>query len=188
MNQQIYLKVPFVWEEPKPLIEAPSRLRFKSLEAVSNEVLISALAHVMDSSIDASDQNDVLQRGSRQAAEKFLAESRDGFSYQDEWWQFGVNSNDEIVGFVFPVVYKGGTKDGLEEGTIYYIGVLPEYRGLGFGNDLLSKGTRLLQEIGVWRVFCDVAVNNAPMISVFQRVGYRQHSEPWKRPLRAFRY
>ena len=188
MNQQTYWKVPFVWEEPKPLIEVPSRLRFKSLEAISNQVLISALAQVMDSSIDASDQNDVLQRGSRQAAEKFLAESHEGFSYQDEWWQFGFNSNNEIVGFVFPVVYEGGAKDGLEEGTIYYIGVLPEYRSLGFANDLLLKGTRVLQEIGVWRVFCDTAVNNAPMISVFQRVGYRQHGEPWERPLRALRY
>lgn len=43
MNQQTYLKVPFVWEEPKPLIEVPSQLRFESLKAVSNTVLISVL-------------------------------------------------------------------------------------------------------------------------------------------------
>lgn len=187
MNQQTYIKIPFVWEEPKLLIEVPSRLRFESLKAVSNEMLISVLACVMDSSTDASDRKDVSEHGSRQAAERFLAESKDGLSYRDEWWQFGINSNDKIVGFVFPVVYKGCAKDGLEEGTIYYIGVLPEYRGLGFANDLLSKGTQVLQEIGVWRVFCDTDVNNAPMISVFQRVGYRQYSEPWERPLRAFR-
>ncbi|WP_257236696.1 hypothetical protein [Nostoc sp. 'Peltigera malacea cyanobiont' DB3992] len=29
MSQQTYLKVPFVWEEPKPLIEVPRRLTFE---------------------------------------------------------------------------------------------------------------------------------------------------------------
>ena len=77
MNQQTYIKIPFVWEEPKPLIEVPSRLRFESLKAVSNEVLISALACVMDSSIDASDRKDVSKHGSREAAERFLATAAD---------------------------------------------------------------------------------------------------------------
>ena len=75
------------------------------------------------------------------------------------------------------------TKDGLEEGTIYYIGVLPEYRGLGFASDFLSKGTHTLQTVGIWRVCCDTDANNVPMISAFQRVGYKQYGEPWKRPL-----
>ncbi|BAZ67369.1 GCN5-related N-acetyltransferase [Fischerella sp. NIES-4106] len=61
--------------------------------------------------------------------------------------------------------------------------VLPEYRGFGFANDLLFKGTRVLQNIGVWRVFCDTDVNNLPMISALKRVGYRQYSQPWERPL-----
>ncbi|WP_337884820.1 hypothetical protein [Fischerella thermalis] len=50
-------------------------------------------------------------------------------------------------------------------------------------NDLLFKGTRVLQDIGVLRVFCDTAVNNLPMISAFKRVGYRQYSQPWERRL-----
>lgn len=183
MSQQTYLKVPFVWEDPRPLVEVPLQLKFKPVQAVSREVLISALACVMSSSIDASDQKQVAEQGSLQAAEQFLDSSRDGFVYHDEWWQFGVSSDEEIVGFVFPVVYEGCAKDGLEEGTIYYIGVLPEYRGFGFANDFLSKGTRILQEVGVWRVFCDTDIKNVQMISAFQRVGYRQYSQPWERPL-----
>lgn len=183
MSQQTYLKVPFVWNEPKPLIEVPSRLKFKTLSDLSNEAVLLALACVMESSIDASDQKKVSEYGSRKAAEQFLAKSRDGFLYQDEWWQFGLNSSEEVVGFVLPVIYEDCAKDGLEEGTIYYVGVLPEYRGLGFANDLLSKGTQTLQTVGIWRVFGDTDVNNIPMISAFQRVGYKQHREPWERPL-----
>jgi hypothetical protein len=31
--RQLYLKVSFVWEEPKPLIEAPQGLTFKPVNA-----------------------------------------------------------------------------------------------------------------------------------------------------------
>lgn len=93
------------------------------------------------------------------------------------------NGKGDIVGFVLPVIFAGCAKGSLEEGTIYYIGVVPEHQGLGFANDLLSKGTRTLQEVGVWQVFCDTAANNLPMISTFKRVGYRQYGEPWERPV-----
>jgi len=183
INQKTYLKVPYVWEEPKPLIEVASRLIFEPVKVMCDNSLIEVVARVMVSSVDASHQRKVSEYDPCQAAEMFLSSSSDGFSHQDEWWQFGINENGEIVGFVLPVVFEGCAKDGLEEGTIYEIGVLPEYRGLGFANDLLSKGTRVLQEVGVWQVFCDTAVNNVRMISVFKRVGYRQYSKPWERPV-----
>ena len=183
MSRQTYLKVPFVWLEPKLPIEIPSRLKFKAAKKLSYEVLLSIIGRVMESSIYVSDRKQVLERGSRQAARKFLSESKDGFFYQDEWWQIGFSSDDRIVGFVFPVIYPDCARDGLEEATIYYIGVLPEYRGQGFAADLLLKGTRVLQDVGVWRVFCDTDANNIPMISAFKRVGYQQYSEPWQRPL-----
>nr|WP_279308285.1 GNAT family N-acetyltransferase [Nodosilinea sp. FACHB-131] len=165
------------------MIEVPSRLKFKTAKSLSYEILLSLVAQVMESSIDASDQKQVIEHGSRQAAEQFLTESTDGFSHQDEWWQVGVSSDDRIIGFVFPVIYQGGARNGLEEATVYYIGVLPEHRGQGFATDLLLKGTRVLQDVGVWRVFCDTDVSNIPMISTFERAGYQQHSEPWQRPL-----
>ena len=183
MSQQTYWKVPFVWEEPKPLIEVPFRLKFKAARTLSYEVLLSIVALVMESSIDASDRKQVLKCGSCQAAKQFLSKSKDGFSYQDEWWQVGFSSDDKIIGFIFPVIYPGYVKGDLEEATIYYIGVLPEYRGQGFATDLLLKGTKVLQDVGVWRVFCDTDANNIPMISTFKRVGYQQYGEPWERTL-----
>lgn len=183
MSQQTYSKVPFAWEEPKPLIEVPSRLKFKAVTTLSKEALISIVARVMESSIDASDRKQVMEQGSRQAAKQFLSEANDGFSHQNEWWQIGVNSDDEIIGFVFPVIYPGYARDGLEEATIYYIGVLPKHRGHSFATDFLLKGTRTLQDVGVWRVFCDTDANNIPMISVFKKAGYHQYGEPCQRPL-----
>jgi ribosomal protein S18 acetylase RimI-like enzyme len=183
MNQQTYLKMPFVWEEPKPLIEVPPRLTFEPVNTKLDNQLISVIARVMASSVDASDQRKISEHDPHEAAAIFLNASRDDFSYQDDWWQFGMNEKGDIVGFVLPVTFTGGAKGGLEEGTIYYLGVVPEYRGLGFANDLLSKGTRTLQEVGVWQVFCDTAANNLSMISAFKRVGYEQYGEPGNRPI-----
>ena len=121
MSQQTYLKVPFVWEKPKSLVEIPFRLEFKAVKTLSYEVLLSTVALVMESSIDASDRKQVVEHGSDRAAEQFLSESKNGFLYQDEWWQIGFNSDDRVVGFVFPVIYPGYAKDGLEEATIYLL-------------------------------------------------------------------
>ncbi len=183
MSQQTYLKVPFVWEEPKPLIEVPQRLTFKPVNTMHDNSLIKVVARVIASSMDASHQKQVSEYEPDEAAEKLLNSANDGFSYQDDWWQFGINENGDIVGFVLPVIFEECAKEGKEEGTIYDIGVLPEYRGLGFASDLLSQGTRILQDIRVWRIFCDTAISNVRMISAFKRVGYRQYSEPWERPI-----
>lgn len=183
MGQQTYLKVPFVWEEPKPLIEVPQRLTFKPVNAMHDNLLISIAVRVLASSMDASHQRKVSEHEPHEVVERYLNLASDGFSYQDGWWQFGVNELGDVVGFVLPVIFKDCAKEDLEEGSIYDIGVVPEYRGLGLANDLLLQGTRTLQDIGVWRIFCDTDVNNVRMISTFERVGYRQYGEPWERPI-----
>jgi ribosomal protein S18 acetylase RimI-like enzyme len=183
MNQQTFLKVPFVWEEPKPLLEVPSRLTFEPVKAKHSDQLVSIVTRIMALSMDASDQKRASEGNPHAAAEAFLNSARDDFSYQDDWWQFGINDSGDIVGVVLPVMFNGCAKGNLEEGTLYYLGVVPEYRGLGFAKDFLLQGTRILQEIGVWRIFCDTAAANVRMILAFKRVGYRQYGEPWERPV-----
>ena len=183
MSKASYWKQPFVWEEPRPPIQVPERLAYKAVPTLEDGVFISLVAQVIEQSLDASDPKKVSEYGTAQAAEKFIAEAKDGFAYQDDWWKVGINSVGAIVGFVLPVIYEGYSKDGLEEATIYYIGVLPQYRRQGFAIDLLLTGTKTLQEVGVWRVFCDTDVNNAPMISTFEKVGYRRYSDPYERSL-----
>lgn len=183
MSEIVYRKVPFVWEEPQPIATVPSRLKFIPASAIEPTVLLSVVADVMANSIDAGDRSQVAQHGFEQAAKQFLEQSKDGFFYQNDWWQVGIDRHEKIVGFVFPAAFAGCTKNNLEEGTIYYIGILPEHRVFGFAQDLLLQGTQTLQKIGVWRIFCDTDVNNLPMISTFQRVGYQQYSEPYDRPL-----
>ncbi|OUL33486.1 GNAT family N-acetyltransferase [Nostoc sp. T09] len=178
-----YEKIPFVWEEPKPVVQVPERLIFRSLNDIGIEYFTTTVSYAITSSLDRSDQKAVRELRADQAAAKLIAQVSDDFDYEPEWWQLGFNNADELVGFIQPVIYRGCRKDNLEEGTIYYIGVMPKQRGKRYIYDLLCQATQLLQQIGVWRIFCDTDVLNTPMIRAFQEVGYRQYSSPWQRPL-----
>jgi len=89
------------------------------------------------------------------------------------------------VGIVLPVLLRQERhwKDGKPQGTIYYMGVLPQHRGKGYGRELLNDATRLFIERECWRVFCDASAANEPMLRAFRSAGYTEKS-PWQRPLR----
>ena len=184
MAQPSYFKQPFVWQGQQQPVEVPQRLTYRAVNTLSVDDFISVVARVRADSSDRSDQRQAAQQDALQAAKQFIADaSGSGFSYQEQWWQVGVDGNGHIVGFVLPVIYEGYAKDGLEEATIYYIGVVPEHRRHGYGVDLLLAGTKMLQEVGVWRIFCDTDVQNRGMITAFERAGYERAGEPYERPL-----
>ena len=107
MSLQFYLKQPFVWEEPQPPIHVPERLDYKEITTLNKEVFLSLVAQVVEHSLDSSDRKQVSKHGATQAAEKFIAESKNGFFYREEWWKVGLDSSGKIVGFVLPVIYEG---------------------------------------------------------------------------------
>ena len=169
-----YMKVVYAWNEPREKIEVPNRLHFRSVDEESMSTLIDAVSKVMAESHDRSDHKEVAEHGAQGAAKHFVAEAKEHFGYELAWWQLAYDKEDNLVGFVQPVVFPNCQKDGLEEATIYYMGVLPEQRGNGYAYDLLCKNTQLLQELGVWRIFCDTDIENAPMIATFERARYER--------------
>lgn len=178
-----YEKISFVWEQQKPLIKVPPRLKFNSLDDVGIAIFTNTVSQAMANSLDRSDQKKMKELGIEQAANNYVTAVSDDFDYQPKWWQLGFDSEGELIGFIQPVIYCGCSKNGLEEGTIYYIGVIPKYRGKHYIYDLLYQATRTLQEVGVWRIFCDTDIHNKPMINAFKEVGYRQLGSPKQIPL-----
>ena len=167
-----YRKTVFVWNEPKPVISVPERLHFWSVREATLPLLHDLVEVAMANSLDRHDQKSVAEYGAAAVAKRFLADVDDYFGYQMAWWQFAANEKQELVGFLLPVIYPGEQRSGLEEATLYYIGVLPEHRGHGYGYDLLCQATRTMQQAGVWRIYCDTDIENIPMIKAFQRAGY----------------
>jgi ribosomal protein S18 acetylase RimI-like enzyme len=176
-----YEKVAFQWEEPRPLVEVPARLSFRPVSEVGLPALTRVVSLVMAESHDRNDKQAVAALGADEAAARFVASAREHFDYDESWWQVGFSSS-EAVGFVQPVTFRGYRRGELEEGTIFYMGVVPEQRGRGYGRDLLCRATRTLQEVGVWRIFCDTDVRNAPMIRLFEAAGFVQSGGPQAKP------
>jgi GNAT superfamily N-acetyltransferase len=176
-----FIKIPFVWEPGCPVPADENRLRFRALDRTWLE---DALGQVMASSPDASDAHAVQHMGPRDAALDLLAAVHPHFEFSPDWWQRADDERAEPVGLVLPVVFAepARTRSGLREGTIFHMGVLPSQRGKGYGHALLAQATRTLRGVGVWRIFCDTAANNAPMIAAFRAARYLERA-PWERPI-----
>jgi ribosomal protein S18 acetylase RimI-like enzyme len=57
--------------------------------------------------------------------------------------------------------------DGPAEGTLFWVGLLPEWRGRGWGRALHGRGLEELERAGVRRYVGSTAVDNAAMRRVF---------------------
>jgi ribosomal protein S18 acetylase RimI-like enzyme len=111
------------------------------------------------------DRRSVEELGPEEASRRTLALKPD-ISYLTQRRQV-LNVGDEPAGFVLPVNYDGCARNGVDEATIYHMGVAPAHRGAGIGRLLLRRATRLLVAHGVWRISCDTAETNQPMIRLF---------------------
>jgi RimJ/RimL family protein N-acetyltransferase len=156
------------------MIIVPDRLAFRSVTLSTREQFVRTIEQVLAGSLDRFDKARMRRFTTRQIAEWYAHPNEHDFAFDLEWWELAYTPKEEIVGFTQPVVFRGDAQGRPAEGTIHYIGVVPQHRGRGYILDLLSAATRRLQEVGVARIYCDTDNRNAPMISAFQRVGYRR--------------
>jgi RimJ/RimL family protein N-acetyltransferase len=137
----------------------------------------------MTQSLDTHDQQMVRRLGADHAASQFFHAARSTYRYQPDWWVVGQDADGRSVGCVQPVLFPDCQQNGLEEGTIYYIGVDPHHRGQAYSYDLLCQATATLQHVGVWRIYCDTDVQNLPMQQTFTKVGYQTTGQVREFPL-----
>jgi GNAT superfamily N-acetyltransferase len=178
----MYWKVPFEWAGDRPGSRDPDPPLVAWQQAADVPRLTDLVGAVLANSVDASDNAAVEAHGPQGAAERILSPP-ESFSYRPEWWQVLVYG-DAPAGFVLPVIFTGCARDGLDEATIYHMGVTPSYRGRSLARLLLRKAVLTLVEHGVWRIYCDTAAENGPMIHVFESEGW-QRLPPARRPVLA---
>ena len=139
----------------------------------------------MASSIDESDQFAVAESGAVVAAIDLLTSAPEWFDIRPGWWRLARDADGQAVGFVLPVLMRGekAMKDGKPQGTIFYMGVLPAFRGQGYAKHLLAEATRIFIDAGCWRIFCDASSRNQPMLQAFRSAGFTERT-PWQRPVK----
>jgi ribosomal protein S18 acetylase RimI-like enzyme len=171
-----YRKVPFEWIAGQVVLESENA-DISWITSSDDDRFDDVVAQCLSVSLDTSDQEAVTSVGPSNAARTLLTSSpKWQVSREADWWRL-LCYRDEPAGFVLPVMYDARGRAGLE-GTIFHMGVVPEYRGRGFGRLLLREAVRVLMSGDVRRIFCDTDEDNAPMIHLFE-------SEGWKRlPIR----
>ncbi|WP_280151955.1 GNAT family N-acetyltransferase [Piscinibacter sp. XHJ-5] len=176
-----FWKVPFIWEAG---CRQPEEIPSLDFEPIEQCWLEWALSEVRSHSVDESDAYAVAKHGANGAALDLLAVCPQYFERPSGWWQCAVSSTGDRVGFTLPVLFKDPSRfqKGRPQGTIFYMGVLPDHRGRGFGWALLEHATRMFIDANCWRIFCDTSSKNEPMIRAFRKAGYLER-KPWQRPL-----
>jgi RimJ/RimL family protein N-acetyltransferase len=133
-------------------------LRYRTLDEVPRELFQEVLeaAHIGDP-LEESAADD------RSALETYI--SLAGQAYESRRWRIA-ELDGVPVGVILPQPYP----DMPTLGTLFHIGVLPEFRGRGLGRILHAKGLELLSgEVDTY--VGSTHVLNAPMIRVFERNG-----------------
>ena len=82
---------------------------------------------------------------------------------------------NEIVPTTSPILFHIGLTYFSYPTKNYTKGsVISEYPRQGYVNDLLAQGTLTLKTDGAVSVRADTDINNTPIVSAFERAGYKQ--------------
>jgi len=150
-------------------VKLPARAAWRTAQRSD---LVTILGEALTESLDSADRAAVEQLGADGAATRLIDMADQDFRWDADWWQV-LTIDGEVAGCVLPVVYRKRIRPLEDEGTIYHLGVRPLFRGRGIGGLLLTQGASILLRHGVWRVYCDTAATNLPMIDAFISQNWR---------------
>jgi RimJ/RimL family protein N-acetyltransferase len=159
----------FEWQGGEPNVE-PGRLSFRTLEEVGEDAFVDAMRKVSEGTLDREIREERERLGPQEAAREFFEDAQ-RVKHEPSWWQLAYSRPEgELVGLVMPAEPPGFL-------TIFYVGVVPEMRGRGYVDDLLTAGTATLLEARARDgnekpLRADTDVANAPMATAFERAGW----------------
>jgi RimJ/RimL family protein N-acetyltransferase len=147
----------------------PGRLSFRTLEEVGDEAFVDAMRRVSEGTLDREIREERERLGPQGAAREFFEDAR-RVKHEPSWWRLAYASNRDLVGLVMPSEPPAFL-------TVFYVGVVPEMRGRGYVDDLLSAGTAMLLDVrrrdgNEKPLRADTDVANGPMAAAFERAGW----------------
>jgi RimJ/RimL family protein N-acetyltransferase len=165
----------YVWQNSGAPLRVQIRLRFRSMSEAGECTFEQALGQVTVGTLDREDRGRIKKHGVAETARWYMQVLKEG-SFEPTEWLLGYLADERFCGLVVPRRLDD------REGTIDYIGVVPELRGSGYGFDLLVKGTALLQAKGFKTIVAETDSENLPFHAELERAGYRHNGT-----LRCFR-
>ncbi len=157
----------FEWRD-EGLPVPTDRLSFRTLEEVGEETFVDAMMRVSEGTLDREIRAERQSLGPQGAARDFF-EDASRVRHDPSWWRLAYDGPDGgLVGLIMPAHPPGFL-------TIFYIGAVPEMRGRGYVDGLLSAGTATLLDArneDDTPLRADTDVSNAPMSAAFGRAGW----------------
>jgi len=155
----------YEWTPADGLPLDSGRLTFRA--EPDDEVFVNLFARVLVGSLDTTSTTEAAVVGVEAQAREDVASYQTSLLGERAWWRVALDLSGEVVGFGIP-------SRNTAFPVVGYLGVLPEHRGRGYGDDILLAITRILaEEADAQTIRADTDLVNRPMAASFGRVGYR---------------
>ncbi len=155
-------RLQFEWAPADGVPTAGGALRF--VEA-SDEEFLAVFARIAEGSLDHQTRTNVAAKGVDATAREEMGFYL-GAPGKREWWRIACTHEGEVAGMAIPSATPYSVNVG-------YLGVVPEFRGRGYVDEILAEITRMHAATGESRITATTDVGNAPMAAAFLRAGYR---------------
>ncbi|WP_433423951.1 GNAT family N-acetyltransferase [Microtetraspora malaysiensis] len=155
-------RLQFEWAPADGVPPSGGRLRFAE---ASDEEFLTVFARIAEGSLDAQTRANLAAKGvdatAREEMDFYL-----NAPGKREWWRIAYTHEGEVAGMAIPSATPYNVNVG-------YLGVVPEFRGRGYVDEVLAEITRIHAANGELRITATTDVGNAPMAAAFGRAGYR---------------
>ncbi|MCG5444117.1 GNAT family N-acetyltransferase [Micromonospora sp. NIE79] len=155
-------RLQFEWAPADGVPSVAGRLRFAE---ASDEDFLAAFRRIAEGSLDAQTRANLTAKGvdatAREEMDFYLRAPG-----KREWWRIAYTRQGEVAGMAIPSATPYSVNVG-------YLGVVPEFRGRGYVDEVLAEITRLHAANGEARITATTDMANAPMAAAFARARYR---------------
>jgi RimJ/RimL family protein N-acetyltransferase len=155
-------RLQFEWAPADGVPPSTGVLRFAE---ASDEEFLTVFKRIAEGSLDAQTRANLAVKGvdatAREEMDFYLRAPG-----KREWWRIAYTHDGEVAGMAIPSATSYNVNVG-------YLGVVPEFRGRGYVDEVLGEITRIHAANGEPRITGTTDVGNAPMAAAFGRAGYR---------------
>lgn len=132
-----------------------SKLSFKAIDSNDETLLVDLFIQTSRDNKDSSILKEIKEKGLKDGSRDFFLELKQ-LDFKRELWSIAYFENKPI-GFI--IITRLTDSDA----GIGYIGVVPEYRGNHFSQDLIFKAISLAYQYKIKKLIADIDVENYPM-------------------------
>ena len=161
----------FLWTDDQDPPSPTPRLRFRTLAEVGGDAYAAAMARGIAGTLDRNDRHYVGLCGPDGWGREMLGYLGPG---DDTSWLLADDPGGSLVGYVALSAF-----DEPDTATVIHIGVLPECRGRGYIDELLTAAARAARARGLRHIFSDVDTENGPMLAAMRRAGHDPDARGW---------